>query len=127
MEQIAVDWSVVPMIDYALRLYALVTTLDFWLRAYAFTVGLLMAGHFKAMINADHGHSPLLLKAIVLACLGCGLYIAADAFFTTQGWSVRPALCVTPLLAFVMFLWTHGLHVCDWVEAKWGAKHGSAG
>jgi hypothetical protein len=127
MGDIAVDWSVFPVVDFFLDIYALVTTLAFWLRAYAFIVGVLTAGHFMAMINADKGHSPRLLKIMVLACLSCGLYIAHRAYFEGQSWSVKPALCVTPMVAFVMYLWTHGFHVCDWVEAKWGPKHGSAG
>lgn len=124
MENIAVDWEAFPPMEFLLNLYALFTTLEFWERCYSILIGLLMAGHFHAMVNADKGNSPLALKVIVLACVGCGLVIFANAAFVLANWSIAPALYVTPLVAFVMFIWTHGFHVCDFVDRIWGAKGG---
>lgn len=100
--------------------------IDLFLRAYAFGVGLLLAGHFFSMINADKGvtrpYSPPLLIALCLSCVATGIYLAAAAVFD-PAFSPEAALIIGPLLAFVMWLWINGFHVCDFVEKKWGNRH----
>lgn len=106
MSDIVVEWTSFPAVM-------------FMLRAYAFIVGLLMAGHFMAMINADRGFAPLLLKTIVSACVAAGIYISADAYFTTVNWSVLPAVVANILVAFDLWIWSNGFTMCDFVEKRY--------
>jgi hypothetical protein len=102
--------------------------IDLLFRAYAFGVGLLLAGHFFSMINADkggkHPYSPPLLIALCLSCVAAGIYLAATAVLD-KNFSPEASLVIGPLLAFVMWLWTNGFHVCDFVEKKWGRNRES--
>lgn len=106
MSEIVIDFATLPAVMFVLR-------------AYAFIIGLLMAGHFHAMINADRGYAPPLLQIIVTCCVGFGMYIAADAYFTVTNWSVLPAIVANVLIAFDLWIWSHGFIMADFVERRY--------
>ena len=100
--QIAFDW------------WSLFPEMLLW-RIYAFFIGLALVIHFWMMASYGSTKYPPLLKLMIYTSAFVGGYILSSAVIGGSDWSPKAALFATPLLAFLLWIWDKGFHVCDLV------------
>ena len=117
MNEIVIGWypSVADLIAWARALQNMLPAMLFW-RLFAIVIGVGIVAHFWLMANYGHKKAPWLLKTMAMASAFVGGYMIVDAIRDGPGWSHEPALYAAPFLAFLLWTWDKGFHVCELVD-----------
>ena len=94
---------------------SILKSMMFW-RLYAVTIGSGIVAHFWLMAYYGQEKAPLLLKVMVMASAFAGGHMISTAICGGPDWNPDQALYATPFIAFLLWIWDKGFHVCDLVD-----------
>jgi hypothetical protein len=98
-----------------INLWDLMPHLWLW-RLYAIGIGGGIIAHFWMMAHYGREEAPFLLKILVTASAFVGGYMIFDAIGAEASWTPEPAILASPFLAFLLWIWHKGFHVCEFVD-----------
>lgn len=94
---------------------SLITPIFLW-RVVSVMIGCGVLAHFLLMSGYAKPKTPYILRLAIAASAGIGAYIIVDAVRGGPDWTPMMALVLAPVLAFLLWIWDKGFHMCEFVD-----------